>query len=278
MQSFIRRLGARAPAAVKVGLRRAAFQALRLTEAVLGAQAIYPPAWMPLVGDGDFLAVGREYFGYFTGLGGLQPTHNVLDVGCGVGRMAIPLTEYLTPASRYVGFDIEAEAVAWCQRRITARFPNFQFVWVKAANPNYVAQGRTADLPAFPAASAAFDFAIVTSVFTHLLPAEVTHYLAELARTLKPAGRALLTFFLLTAEAEALIAAGRSQFAFVHPHGGQRVVNPRIPQAAIAYPEPQIREWLSAAGLRLVEPIHYGNWCGREKFTDGQDILIVEKA
>jgi SAM-dependent methyltransferase len=232
---------------------------------------------MPLVGDGDFRAVGQEYFHYFIHLVGLQPTHSVLDVGCGLGRMALPLTTYLAPASPYVGFDIEPEAIAWCQRRISRRFPNFQFIRIKAANPNYIAAGLPDALPTFPAADRAIDFAIVTSVFTHLLAREVAHYLAELSRVLKPGGRAFLTFFLLNDESEALIDSGHSRYRFVHRFGDQRVINPRLPQAAIAYPEQQVHAWLKAFPLKLVDRVHYGNWCGRGQFTDGQDILIVEK-
>ena len=36
---------------------------------------------------------------------GLKPEHRVLDIGCGVGRVALPLTRYLTSGT-YDGFDI----------------------------------------------------------------------------------------------------------------------------------------------------------------------------
>lgn len=55
-----------------------------------------------LVGHGDFKKTGEEFLGYFTNCG-LQPEHNVLDIGCGIGRMAIPLTRFLK--GRYEGFE-----------------------------------------------------------------------------------------------------------------------------------------------------------------------------
>jgi hypothetical protein len=46
-------------------------------------------------GGGDFNQVGEEYLRYFVELGGLHPHARVLSIGCGVGRMVVPLTRYL---------------------------------------------------------------------------------------------------------------------------------------------------------------------------------------
>ena len=44
-----------------------------------------------------------------------QPGERVLDIGCGIGRMARPLTPYLTPPGAYDGFDINADGIAQLQ-------------------------------------------------------------------------------------------------------------------------------------------------------------------
>jgi 2-polyprenyl-3-methyl-5-hydroxy-6-metoxy-1,4-benzoquinol methylase len=54
-----------------------------------------PPRALRFVGNGDFLQVGKIFLNIFIEKAGLQKTDNVLDVGCGIGRMAIPLTKYL---------------------------------------------------------------------------------------------------------------------------------------------------------------------------------------
>src|SRR5471032_1693123 len=70
------------------------------------------------VGGGDFTAVGQEFFRHFTDIGGLKPEHRVLDVGCGCGRMAVPLIPFLTGTGEYHGFDIVPAAIKWSQKHI----------------------------------------------------------------------------------------------------------------------------------------------------------------
>src|SRR5205085_6486747 len=65
-----------------------------------GDELLPPPALARSVG-GEFRATGAEFLRYFIELGGLRPTEHVLDVGCGVGRMAVPLTGYLDAGGRY---------------------------------------------------------------------------------------------------------------------------------------------------------------------------------
>jgi methylase of polypeptide subunit release factors len=63
-----------------------------------------PPQWKIFVGGGDFEAIGKTFFHYFRELGQLKPDEKVLDLGCGQGRMAIPLTSYLQ-SGQYGGLD-----------------------------------------------------------------------------------------------------------------------------------------------------------------------------
>src|SRR5438874_4060962 len=74
-----------------------------------------PPASMIFVGSGDFRQIGRVFRDYFIELGDLQPGDRVLDIGCGIGRMAIPLTKYLSKNGEYWGIDIVKHGIDWCQ-------------------------------------------------------------------------------------------------------------------------------------------------------------------
>src|ERR1700722_15210211 len=77
---------------------------------------LLPPSelqeWVGLGGPAVFKATGNEFLGYLVDLCGLQPGDAVLDVGCGSGRMALPLTGYLNREGRYAGFDVAPEAIS----------------------------------------------------------------------------------------------------------------------------------------------------------------------
>src|SRR5262249_52500377 len=72
---------------------------------------------------------------------GLQPHHRVLDVGCGLGPLALGLLSHLTSGS-YEGFDVHAEAIAWCRRAISTRQPRFRFRHVDGRSTAYNPAGE----------------------------------------------------------------------------------------------------------------------------------------
>jgi SAM-dependent methyltransferase len=130
----------------------------------------------------------------------------------------------------------------------------------------------------FPYPDASFDFAFLTSVFTHMLPDDVAHYAREIARTLRPGGTALATFFLLNNESLRLKDTKASSLSIRKPYlKGQVLVYKRWrPEAAVAYPEETVRRIFRESGLLLREPILFGTWCGRETGISFQDIVIAE--
>src|SRR5205807_8842570 len=105
-------------------------------------------------------------------------TH-MLDVGSGTGRMARPLTRYLKGGS-YEGIDIVARSVQWCQRTYASRYPNFRFHFADIYNKVYNPDGKhKASEYRLPFETSSFDFFFLTSVFTHMLPQDMEHYLSE---------------------------------------------------------------------------------------------------
>lgn len=155
------------------------------------------------IGGGDFKQTGNDFRKLFIELGGLKPTHRVLDIRCGIGLMASPLTTYLKNGGTYQEFDIVKDGIDWCQANITSRFPNFRFQVADIHNDHYNPSGRYPAIEyKFPFPNNEFDFSFLTSVFTHMPTAEVEQYVHEIGRVLKPGGKCLSTFFLINEESK----------------------------------------------------------------------------
>lgn len=272
--------GAKARAQL-IYLLKAVARYLRWMPADLGrgeADGLMPPRRLSFVGRGDFERTGREYLSHFVELGGLQPGDRVLDMGCGIGRMAIPLIDYLDDSGSYAGFDVGRAMIRWCGREITARRSDFEFTWAPVYNQKYNPFGSISGAEFhFPYEDGSFDFVFATSLFTHLVRAETEHYLRETARVLRPGGTCLLTFFLLDEHAEGEMAAGRASFDFRHPIEGGFTTDPGQPEEAIAFRAEDLREMLAAVGLEVQEPIRFGLWSNHPGGPAGQDIVIAKR-
>lgn len=248
-------------------------------DSLLGSRAeMMPPRRMIFVGDGDFKKIGEKFRDHFIELGKLQPDEKILDVGCGIGRMAIPLTRYLSPQGEYHGFDIVKKGVDWCSRHISPKFPNFRFRHADVFNKHYNVRGQYQACDyRFPFSDNYFDFVFLTSVFTHMLPRDLENYLSEISRVLKSQGRCLITYFLLNPESINLIRSGLSMQAFVGEAEDYFTVTKSDPEGAIAHREDRIRTLYAKYKFRIMEPIHYGSWCGRNNFMIYQDIMLAIK-
>jgi SAM-dependent methyltransferase len=227
-----------------------------------------PPPEMDFVGGTDFEKTGNALLEMCRTHGGLQPHHRVLDVGSGIGRVAIPLTGFLGEQGSYEGFDIRSDGVQWCQQKITPRYPKFQFQSVSLSNSQYLPEGvfDAAEFH-FPYPSRSFDFVILTSVFTHVGPEVVCNYLDEINRVLKRKGRVLATFFLYSPDAPDRAARLQAGIQFPHRHRHHRVMFRKNPAAAIAFEEPWVVSQFERRGLQLQFPTIYGF----------QDAVIAEK-
>jgi ubiquinone/menaquinone biosynthesis C-methylase UbiE len=235
-----------------------------------------PPRYLSFEGDGDFEATGDEFLGYFVELGNLRPEDRVLEVGCGIGRMARPLTHYLTSGT-YEGIDIVPKGIRWCQSNISKRHNNFHFQVADVENAMYNPRGHfKACQYSFPFPDASFDFIYLVSVFTHMLKRDMSHYLSEIVRMLRPQGRCFSTFFLLNEESRKLVESGRSSLTFNVNQDGCWLDDEHLPEHAVAYEERQLRSEYDELGL-VLKTIRYGGWSGRTQGLSYQDIVVSTK-
>lgn len=238
-----------------------------------------PPVALITCGDGDFRAIGAEFLGHFVRRAGLSPTERVLDLGCGVGRMAVPLMQYLGESARYDGADVDAAAIDWCLRTISPVYPQFNFRHLDIAHPLYNPGGtQAAEALSLPYPAASFDVVLLVSVLTHLdLPA-MRRCAAEIARVLAPDGRCFATAFLLNGPARAGIARGAARPVFPDQPGARVLfADPAAPLGAVAFDEDVLLAAFLAAGLRRRRPAVYGAWSGRASGVPFQDICVFER-
>jgi SAM-dependent methyltransferase len=250
-------------------------------------------------GKGEYQKIGEDHLEYFKVLCGLQKNARVLDIGCGLGRMAIPVLRYLKKpmaifkkgkAVNYHGVDICNESVVWCQNNISPKYPNARFEWMDVFNKLYNPKGK------YPAAEyrfsfpdESFDFILLTSVFTHMLADEIENYLSEIHRMLKKGGICFITYFILNEESIQLVKENKDMKVFIYglklnvPPFDQKLDrcysngDTKVPEKLVAFKEAYIRSLYEKNGLEILDGIHYGCWCGRPQYVSYQDFIVSVK-
>lgn len=232
-----------------------------------------PPKGMIFTGSGDFVADGRRLLADFQRVANLQPQHRVLDVGSGIGRIALPLADFLNEKGTYDGFDVVERGVFWCRENISSRHPNFRFLHVPLKNDLYTSDGSDASDFTFPYADESFDFCCVISVFTHLLPDEVARFLSEIRRCLRPGGTVFATFFWYDSPDR---LAANSAFTFPHRFENHALMDKKVQAGNVAFSE----NWLAeqCAGFDVLVK-NFGFWDGRERgeCLNFQDVLVLQR-
>lgn len=263
---------------------RAAYPAWLAYEPAL----VPPPALMATEGIAvleEWFRWGEEWSILLRAYGRLGAADAVLEIGCGLGRVAFPLRHLLSSGGRYTGFDITAEKIEFVQRVFTPAHPNFRFHLADVYNSHYNPAGRVRpDAYRFPAADGEVDLVYAASVFTHMVPEHTAHYFREAARVLRPGGRAMFSFFLLDHYRPGHrrpLGFAKAAFDFDHEYGGHgadfAIVVQENPEQMTAYRTPLIGRLAAGAGLRLAPPIA-GLWSGTvARPVAAQDLVVLTK-
>ncbi len=205
---------------------------------------LLPPRRLVSQVPGDFRHVGKEFLGHATTIGGLLPDQRVLDIGCGPGRMAIPLTGYMSRDGSYQGVDTWSEGVEWCTQHITPRFCNFRFASLGDGG------GPDGGVDRFPYADGEFDFAILCAL-SRLDDKTFRTYMLEAGRLLRRGGIYFGTCFL----------------SYDSGHRPAR-------EPPFVFSEPQIEAALGSAGLKIGS-VHRGAWAGHPAPLSYQDLIVA---
>ena len=219
-------------------------------------------------GTDTFAAISEGHVRNLNSQFSLRPDLDVFEMGCGIGRDAIPLSEILTSGS-YLGTDVIRPSVEWCQANIsppgtpasgssTKTCPTRCTTRAAAGGITDPAAGRRPRLrPGFRAVGLhppAADPVLLLPPRGGSDPASRRRRLPDRVpgrRGDPPPGPP-------GAHADAVRAR--------LPHRAQRRVlgadQPGHPTGAVAYSEDFLHEKVAASGLRLRQPILNGGWSG----------------
>ena len=243
-------------------------------------QKIQAREWKPgYAMSPDYEAARDRFAEHCVNLGKLPVDGKVLDMGCGIGGVAQGLAEYMSADGIYEGLDVLDKAIEQAQANVGDAYPNFHFQLADVYNNKYHPEGsQQPNEYKFPFPDDTFDLTILRSVFTHMLPPEVEHYVSEIARTLKPGGRCLITYFLLNEESWGQVEAGTSRHPFDHGEGIYRLSDPDRPEARVGLDEEWVHGLYSANVLEIAEPTLCGGWRRPGDIgLDGQDLVTAQK-
>jgi SAM-dependent methyltransferase len=217
--------------------------------------------------------------------GGITAQSSVLEIGCGLGRIAFPL-RYILLNGSYEGFEICRDKIVFLNDTFQKAHPNFRFTWANVRNTYYNPEGQTsAPEYRFPYPRNSFDLIFAASVFTHMLPDAVANYFEHSARVLKQGGRCVFSFFLLDNYRQGHprpLVFGRDIFNFDHQYGDYgdefATVVPENPEQMTAYRLSLIERFASQAGLELERAPVPGLWSGQfPNWVCAQDLVVLRK-
>jgi SAM-dependent methyltransferase len=179
---------------------------------------------------------------------GLQPSADILDIGCGIGRLAYECASYLDDDATYTGFDIEPRVIEWLNANYAPHLAGFRFDLIDVFNDRYRPDGALEpERLRFPYADEQFDVACAFEVFMHVSLDGVRNYLSEITRVLRPGGLAVVTLVVIYPGEEAgFVRSGRE---YVNIADGVYTRFPQRRSMAMAYDVDLFRSVLDESGL-----------------------------
>lgn len=197
---------------------------------------------------------------------------DVLDIGCGYGRLAYGLRRAGFRGS-YRGFDILSQQIGWLNRHfaVDKEDARYAFDFLNVHNARYNPSGLPFEDITLPYAEASFDSVTSFSVFTHMYEDDIRQYLRRVRPLVRADGFWVATFFSLPDDFSLArqhpgvryrLTEQISEHAFIH--------NPAEPLHVIAYRESFLRKLFDEEGWEVAD-LQRGSWLrdpGDDEFQD----------
>ena len=219
------------------------------------------------VASKSFFEVGQQLCNYFSQIIKIQKNYNVLEIGCGVGSLALALSKYLSSGS-YYGIDNDRNCIDWCRSKISLAYPQAHF--------NYLPVESKLQSIKLPYSDKSMDFVFSTAFFSSLNPEDVKIYLMEISRVLKNGGKCIILYFLWNPFIEIVCKDNRSSVKMTENLGEYKNISNPLKEKAISFHESNVIQWHESNNL-LIQEIIYGNWSGNSTNNFYQDIVVSIK-
>jgi SAM-dependent methyltransferase len=239
------------------------------------------------VGGSDPEAVGDACYGILDRYIAINKDSNLLDFGCGIGRVLLSALKHRPNLGHVTGFDIMPQVIDFCNGAIKPSFGNTSFQLIRGSNDHYDqfirAAGNNTALSNERILSQyahTFTGAYAFSVFTHVELVDFQALLKLLEQLLLPSGELLITAFLLTPYSRDSISKRQSLFPFdkdAYEQDGQVFIgntNDRL--GFIAFELALVEKMVFDAGL-VITHVEHGAWTGSGFSSSLQDVIVCRK-
>lgn len=225
----------------------------------------------------QFDIIGQQFHQLLVDHAKLTPKKDVLDLGCGTGRLAKRLHTWMKPEGSYTGFEINKRFHKYCDEHYTNDETTFDFrdVYHDEFNPDGKILPEEVKLPY---EDNSFDVVAAIALFNHFKLDWAVRYMEEISRILKNKGILFATAILINPlSVESTKLRESHPFIFETREDQQWFDFSDRPLFNTALSENVLRRTLMQHNMMIKEPVRYGEWCGSKAAITGHDVILARK-
>jgi len=183
---------------------------------------------------------------------------NVLEIGCNIACLSLPLIKYLK-SGKYYGIDRDKQCIDWCKHKIM---------------PFCDASFKLLDDLRLPFDEGEFDVVFTGTLFSNISQENVDIYLNEINRVLKKGGQFIFSIF-MTHQSQITTKTKKLKTRLNKINGVQFLTNSRNEKANV-HSDEHIWECLEKAHFELKDTL-FGNWSDMSNTSMYQDLISAVK-